>query len=178
MAGRVKVLIVDDDPVVLSAFAREFVRRDWRVTTADSCAAAATAARRHRPSLIVLDLRLGDGTALDVIPRLRADAPNTRIIVTTGYASVGTAVAAMQLGANHYVEKPCNVDELIAAAQIRPPLPSVPGHASLAQSERVHIKRVIDECAGNISEAARRLGVHRRSLQRKLRKHVPELPGA
>jgi two-component system response regulator RegA len=172
------VLIVDDDAVTVRAFGREFMRRGWRVYNADSCASAATAARRHRPGLIVLDLRLRDGSALDVLGVLRAEVPAARVVVTTGFASVGTAVSAMKLGAHHYVEKPCTVEGLIAAAETEPraaapPLP--PSHASLAQSERVYIEHMIAACSGNISEAARRLGVHRRSLQRKLRKNVPEL---
>src|SRR4051812_10223522 len=179
MVKAASVLIVDDDVVLVRTWAREFERRAWRVATADSCAAAALRARNEPPDVVVLDLKLGDGSALEVIPQLRAEAPRARIVVTTGYASVNTAVLAMQLGAHHYVEKPCGVSALIAAARTRAEaLPAVPSYASLAQSERVYIRRVIADCDGNISEAARRLGVHRRSLQRKLRKRVPELPGA
>jgi two-component system response regulator RegA len=146
------------------------------VVIAETCAAAVTVARRHRPSLIVLDLVLRDGSGLDLIERLRAEAPGARIVVTTGFASVDSAVAAMRRGAHHYVEKPCTVEALIAAA--RPPagVPLPSPYVSLAQSEHVYIRRVIADCDGNISEAARRLGLHRRSLQRKLRKTPPELP--
>jgi len=178
-AEQKSVLIVDDDAVTMRTFGREFARRGWRVFNADSCATATTTARRHRPGLIVLDLQLRDGTALDVIGPLRSDVPAARVVVTTGFATVGTAVEAMRLGAQHYVEKPCSVETLIAAAaepaRALPPL--LPSFASLAQSERTYIEQVIAACSGNISEAARRLGVHRRSLQRKLRKNVPELPG-
>ena len=167
------VLLVDDDRTFLRTFAREFERRDWRVTTAETPDAAAPAARRMRPAVIVLDLMLGDTSGLDLIEALREHAPATRIVVTTGSPSFETAVEAMRRGAHHYVPKPCNVDALIEAASMEPGEPEVPTQASLAQSERAHILRMIEACNGNISEAARRLGLHRRSLQRKLRKHVP-----
>jgi len=168
------VLLVDDDPTFLSTFAREFSRRDWRVATAQSCAAAAAAVRRQRPSVIVLDLMLADGSGLDLIEELRTESPATRIVMTTGHPSLDSAVEAMRRGAHHYVAKPCDVEQLIAAAETQTLSPREgPPRASLAQSERAHINRVIAACDGNISEAARRLGMHRRSLQRKLRKDVP-----
>jgi len=168
------VLLVDDDPTFLSTFAREFARRDWRVATAASCAAAADVARAHRPTVVVLDLMLGDGSGLDLIEELRRESPATRIVMTTAHPSFVTAVEAMKLGAHHFVPKPCSVERVLAAASFEPPHErQVPAHASLAQSERAHIDRVVASCHGNISEAARRLGMHRRSLQRKLHKHVP-----
>jgi two-component system, response regulator RegA len=170
------VLLVDDDTTFLSTFAREFTRRHWRVATAASADAAADAVRKHRPKVIVLDLMLGDTSGLDLIEQLRSEAPTTRIVMTTGHPSLDSAVEAMRRGAHHYLEKPCDVERLIAAAEMEPPaLTPVPTSASLAQSERAHLNRVIAACDGNISEAARRLGMHRRSLQRKLRKFVPEL---
>jgi two-component system response regulator RegA len=171
------VLLVDDDVVFLNTFAREFARRRWRVSTATTCAAAARAVRRHRPRLIVLDLLLADESGLDLIEQLRADAPATRIVMTTGHPSLDTAVEAMRRGAQNYVQKPCRVEDLIAAGDVPPATPppaADPSTAvSLAQKERAYINSVIEACGGNISEAARRLGVHRRSLQRKLRKHIP-----
>ena len=168
------VLLVDDDPTFLSTFAREFARRDWRVATADSFEAAASVARAHRPTVVVLDLMLGDDSGLDLIEALRRESPATRIVMTTGHPSFASAVEAMKRGAHHFVPKPCTVDRVIAAAATpTSTTEEVPVHASLAQSERAHIDRVIASCGGNISEAARRLGMHRRSLQRKLRKHVP-----
>ena len=167
------VLLVDDDPTFLSTFAREFARRDWRVATADSFAAATDVARAHRPTVVVLDLMLGDGSGLDLIETLRRESPATRIVMTTGHPSFASAVEAMKRGAHHFVPKPCTVERVLAAAATPTWADDVPTHASLAQSERVHIDRVVAACGGNISEAARRLGMHRRSLQRKLRKHVP-----
>jgi two-component system response regulator RegA len=173
-SGQHAVLIVDDDQTFLATFAREFARRDWRVSTAASLEAAAVEVRREQPSVIVLDLMLGDDSGLDLIETLHAEAPETRIVMTTGHPTLATAVEAMRRGAHHYVAKPCNVERLIAAAQTESAAtPPMSRRASLAQSERAHINRVIAACDGNISEAARRLGMHRRSLQRKLRKHVP-----
>jgi two-component system response regulator RegA len=167
-------LVVDDDPTFLSTFRRELERRDWRVATAESCAAAAEVARAQRPTVVVLDLMLGDGSGLDLIEDLRRQMPAVRIVMTTGHPTFSNAVEAMRLGAHHFVPKPCSVDRVLAAAAMLPSsMKEVPANASLAQSERAHIDRVISECNGNISEAARRLGMHRRSLQRKLRKHVP-----
>ena len=167
------VLLVDDDPTFLSTFAREFARRDWHVATADNFAAAADVARTHRPSVVVLDLMLGDGSGLDLIEALRRESPATRIVMTTGHPSFASAVEAMKLGAHHFLPKPCTVDRVLAAASAPTWADDVTPSASLAQSERAHIDRVVASCGGNISEAARRLGMHRRSLQRKLRKHVP-----
>ena len=171
------VLIVDDDLALVNLFAQGFEQRGWRVTAAESCARALVMAKRARPQLIVLDLLLQDGSSLEIISSMRAEVPGACIVVMTGHASLDTAIQAMRSGAYSYVVKPCGVDALIAAAQSKPQVVrAVPSYASLAQSERVHINRVMAACEGNVSEAARRLGMHRRSLQRKLRKHVPVLP--
>ena len=167
------VLLVDDDPTFLSTFAREFARRSWRVATAETFAAAADLARAWRPSVVVLDLMLGDDSGLDLIESLRRESPATRIVMTTGHPSFGSAVEAMKRGAHHFVPKPCTVERVLAAAAAKTWADDIPADASLAQTERAYIDRVVASCGGNISEAARRLGMHRRSLQRKLRKHVP-----
>jgi two-component system response regulator RegA len=164
------VLLVDDDPTFLSTFAREFARRDWRVATADSFAAAADVARAVRPTVVVLDLMLGDDSGLDLIEALRRESPATRIVMTSGHPSFASAVEAMKLGAHHFVPKPCTVERVLAAAASRTWADQTPRNTSLAQSERAYIDRVVASCGGNISEAARRLGMHRRSLQRKLAK--------
>ena len=168
------VLVVDDDPVFLSTFRRELERRDFRVATADSVDRAAAAAREQRPTVIVLDVMLGDGNGIELIESLRREAPAVRIVMTTGHPTFANAVEAMRLGAHNFVPKPCTVERVLAAAAVTPASTrEVPAHASLAQSERAHIERVVAACNGNISEAARRLGMHRRSLQRKLRKNIP-----
>jgi two-component system response regulator RegA len=130
-------------------------------------------ARTHRPTVVVLDLMLGEDSGLDLIEALRRESPATRIVMTTGHPSFASAVEAMKRGAHHFVPKPCTVERVLAAAAAKTWADEVPANASLAQTERAHIDRVIASCGGNISEAARRLGMHRRSLQRKLRKHIP-----
>jgi two-component system response regulator RegA len=161
------VLLVDDDRTFLSTFAREFTRRRWRVSTAQNSVEAAPRARADRPAVIVLDMMLGDESALELIPGLRREAPGARIVVLTGSASIATAVDAMKRGADHYLEKPATVEQIIESIDTRAT------STSLAQSEREHIERVLHESGGNVSEAARRLRMHRRTLQRKLRKVTP-----
>jgi two-component system response regulator RegA len=132
------------------------------------------------PEYAVVDLRIGEESGLDVIRALVARDPATRIVMLTGYGSIATAVEAMRLGAVHYLTKPADADEILAAlqrgqsAQDAEPGPSVPSEPlSLARAEWEHINRVLVSVSGNISEAARRLGLHRRSLQRKLAKYPP-----
>jgi two-component system response regulator RegA len=163
------VLLVDDDRTLLNTFAREFTRRRWRVSTAQNSQEATPRARADRPEVIVLDMMLGDESALELIPGLRKEAPGVQIIVLTGSASVATAVDAMKRGADNYLEKPATVEQIIESIEQRAPSAS----ESLAQSERAHIERVLHESGGNVSEAARRLRMHRRTLQRKLRKTTP-----
>jgi two-component system response regulator RegA len=161
------VLLVDDDRTFLSTFAREFARRRWRVSTAQNGVEATPRARADRPAVIVLDLMLGEECALELIPGLRREAPGARIVILTGSASIATAVESIKLGADHYLEKPATVEQIIESVEHR-------GEPeSLAQSERAHIERVLHESGGNVSEAARRLRMHRRTLQRKLRKSTP-----
>jgi two-component system response regulator RegA len=161
------VLLVDDDRTFLSTFAREFTRRRWRVSTAQNSDEATPRARADRPTVIVLDMMLGEESALELIPGLRREAPGARIVVLTGSASIATAVDAMKRGADHYLEKPATVEQILESVEQR-------GESeSLAQSERAHIERVLHESGGNVSEAARRLRMHRRTLQRKLRKVMP-----
>jgi two-component system response regulator RegA len=161
------VLLVDDDRTFLSTFAREFARRRWRVSTAQNSDEVTPRARADRPAVIVLDMMLGDESALELIPGLRREAPGAHIVVLTGSASIATAVDAMKRGADHYLEKPATVEQIIESIETRAT------STSLAQSEREHIERVLHESGGNVSEAARRLRMHRRTLQRKLRKAMP-----
>ena len=163
------VLLVDDDHTFLRTFAREFTRRKWRVTTAQNGDEAAPRAREDRPAVIVLDLMLAGQSSLELIPELRRDAPGARIVVLTGSASIATAVDAMKLGANHYLEKPATVEQILDSIEQPTRTPE-----SLAHSERAHIERVLHDTGGNVSEAARRLRMHRRTLQRKLRKAAPQ----
>jgi two-component system response regulator RegA len=163
------VLLVDDDRTFLSTFAREFTRRRWRVSTAQNSDEATPRARADRPAVIVLDMMLGSESGLELIERLRHEAPGARIVVLTGSATIATAVDAIKRGADHYLEKPATVEQIIESIDHRIAAES----ESLAQSERAHIERVLHEAGGNVSEAARRLRMHRRTLQRKLRKTTP-----
>jgi two-component system response regulator RegA len=134
------------------------------------------------PDFAVIDLRLPSGSGLDVVRLLRRLSPRTVMVVLTGYGSIATALEAVALGAAHYLTKPATIDEILAGfARARPagedaaaaeaPASVVPEVLSLARVEWEHINRVLADCEGNVSEAARRLGMHRRSLQRKLSKH-------
>ncbi|MDH5491913.1 MAG: response regulator, partial [Myxococcales bacterium] len=131
---------------------------------------------QESPEHALVDLRMPGRSGLELVQELHALDPTTKIVVLTGYGSIATAIEAVRLGATHYLTKPADVDEILAAFERRdlPPgeLPEVPAEApSLARVEWEHINRVLTECGGNVSQAARRLGIHRRSLQRKLSKY-------
>jgi two-component system response regulator RegA len=171
-AGR-SLLVVDDDATFRTRLARAFAERGFAVREAAGCAAAIAAARAESPELAVVDLRLADGDGLDVVRALRAIDPPTNVVVLTGYGSIATALEAVRLGATHYLTKPADADDLLdafARADGPPAVPPDRAVPSLARVEWEHIQRVLGDCAGNVSEAARRLGLHRRSLQRKLAK--------
>ncbi len=171
------LLLVDDDPVLRPRLARALRKRGFVVREAADGAEALAAARAESPELAVIDLRLPDVTGLEVLRDLLAIDPTTRALMLTGYGSIGTAVEAMRLGAANYLPKPADADEVVAAFEraAAPPLTAgAPIEApSLARAEWEHINRVLADCGGNVSEAARRLGLHRRSLQRKLQKYPP-----
>jgi two-component system response regulator RegA len=177
------VLIVDDDRVYRERLARAFTERGWDVRVAADGAAAVVAAEADAPEFAVVDLRLPDGSGLEVVRRLKAIDPATVMVVLTGYGSIATALDAVRLGAAHYLTKPADVDDICAGfargeipSGTGPPEAAIPRTGeyevpSLARVEWEHIHRVLADSGGNISEAARRLGLHRRSLQRKLAKY-------
>ena len=169
------LLIVDDDQVFLARAARAMERRGYAVTVASSLAAAAAAAAAT-PDFAVVDLRLEDGSGLDVVRAIRRTAPNARIVVLTGYGNIATTVAAMKAGAVDYLTKPADADAIEAAlAAVDKPLPPPPEHPMSADRVRwEHIQRVFEQCERNVSETARRLNMHRRTLQRILAKHAPK----
>jgi len=144
------------------------------VAVAGSPAEAETAVREGVPQYAVVDLRMPGGSGLDVVRALRALSSPPQVVVLTGYGTIGTAVEAVRLGAINYLNKPADADEIEAALQgKRPPPPhDVP---SLDRQEWEYLNRVLADCNGNISEAARRLKMHRRTLQRKLQKHPPKV---
>ncbi|MBL8839126.1 MAG: ActR/PrrA/RegA family redox response regulator transcription factor [Alphaproteobacteria bacterium] len=174
-ADRGLLLLVDDDEVFLTRLARAMERRGYTVRTAGSIKAGATAAQADPPDFAVVDLRLGDGSGLELVPTIRAANPDSRIVVLTGYGNIATAVAAMKQGAIDYLAKPADADAIEAALQPRPgPLPPPPDHPMSADRVRwEHIQRVFEQCDRNVSETARRLNMHRRTLQRILAKHAP-----
>ncbi len=174
------LLIVDDDAVYRDRLVRAFRDRGWEVRAAEDAAGALAASTTEAPEFAVVDLRLPDGSGLEVVRRLKAADPTTVIVVLTGYGSIATALDALRLGAAHYLTKPADVDDILAgfARAETPAGEAPPAHPpddydvpSLARVEWEHINRVLADSGGNISEAARRLGLHRRSLQRKLSKY-------
>lgn len=129
--------------------------------------------------MAVVDLRMPGENGLELLKHLHALYPQMRVVILTGYGSISNAVDALRLGAVNYVAKPAGTDDILAAFERAesPPLTAVDTHEvpSLARAEWEHINRILSDCSGNISEAARRLGIHRRSLQRKLQKYPPKV---
>jgi two-component system response regulator RegA len=169
------LLIVDDDAPFRQRLAQAMERRGYTVTTADSVAAGIEAAGLQRPAFAVVDLRLGDGNGLEVVPALRAARSDARIVVLTGYGNIASAVTAVKSGAVDYLSKPADADAVEAALLQRgPTLPPPPEQPMTADRVRwEHIQRVFEQCDRNVSETARRLRMHRRTLQRILSKYAP-----
>ena len=176
MSAGKTLLLVDDDATLRERLARAVRERGWQVVTAGGGAEALARAREARPAAAVVDLRMPDLSGIEVLEALRALDPEMRVLMLTGYGSIAPAVEATRRGAVGYLPKPADADEILAALE-------GPGAApaggpvetpSLARTEREHIQRVLADCGGNVSEAARRLGIHRRSLQRKLHKYPPQ----
>ena len=170
------ILIADDDDVFRGRLARAFRDRGWEVAEAGDAASAIRVAEADSPEYVVVDLRLPDGSGLELVRRLKALDPATSIVVLTGYGSIATALDALRLGATHYLTKPADADDIIAGFARGERAPDVLAEPprevpSLARVEWEHINRVLADSGGNVSEAARRLGLHRRSLQRKLAKY-------
>jgi two-component system response regulator RegA len=169
------LLLVDDDEVLRERLALALRQRGFEVTTAAGGEAALEQARRETPEYAVLDLRMPGMSGIEILKALRALDPSTQVLMLTGYGSIANAVEATKLGAVGYLPKPADADEIVAALGGR----RAGGEAgaieapSLARTEWEHIQRVLADCGGNVSEAARRLGIHRRSLQRKLHKYPP-----
>ena len=165
------ILIVDDDEVYRTRLARAFVDRGYDTRTAHDYDSAVALAH--------VDLKMPGKSGLELVKALHDIDPSTKTVVLTGYGSIATAIDAVRLGATYYLSKPADADDIIAsfARGDAPPLEPPADHdykaPSLARAEWEHINRVLSDAGGNISEAARRLGIHRRSLQRKLQKYPP-----
>ncbi len=170
------ILLVEDDDALRTRLARALERRGHEVRVASNGEDALKMARAESPEYAVVDLRMEGMSGLQVVQALKTTDPATRVVVLTGYGSIATALEAVRLGATHYLTKPASVDDLLAAFH-RDELPgdaSSPSPSQVPTLDRVeweHIQRVLTDCGGNISQAARLLGVHRRSLQRKLLKY-------
>jgi two-component system response regulator RegA len=169
------LLIVDDDRPFLNRLARAMESRGFTVTTADSVAGGLAAVEAGAPAFAIIDMRLGDGNGIDVIRTLKSKRPDARGIILTGYGNIATAVTAVKLGAFDYLAKPADADEIyhaLMATQIdKPDAQDNPMSADRVRWE--HIQRVYESCDRNVSETARRLNMHRRTLQRILSKRAP-----
>jgi two-component system response regulator RegA len=173
--GDMSLLIVDDEQNLRNQLAKAMERRGFIVAAAESVAEGKQLALANRPKYAVVDLRLGDGSGLEVVEVLREARGDVRVIVLTGYGNIATAVAAVKAGAIDYLPKPADADQVAAALlsdeQALPPPPERPMSADRVRWE--HIQRVYEQCNRNVSETARRLNMHRRTLQRILAKHAP-----
>ncbi len=169
------LLIVDDDRPFLNRLARAMETRGFDVVTAETVADGLAQAEVAPPAFAVVDMRLEDGNGLDVIEAIRARRPDSRMIVLTGYGNIATAVTAVKMGAVDYLAKPADADEIYQAL-MRDPEEKAPPPENPMSADRVrweHIQRVYELCDRNVSETARRLNMHRRTLQRILAKRAP-----
>ena len=169
------LLIVEDDKPFLERLARAMETRGFAVTSCDSVADGLTQIAKAAPAFAVVDLRLGDGNGLDVVSALKRKRPEARTIILTGYGNIATAVTAVKLGAVDYLSKPADADDVVSAllaiGNQKSELPSNPMSADRVRWE--HIQRIYEMCNRNVSETARRLNMHRRTLQRILAKRAP-----
>jgi two-component system response regulator RegA len=169
------LLIVDDDASFRTRLARAMEKRGFAPVMAETVAEGLAASRSDPPAYAVVDLRLEDGNGLDVVEALRDARPDSRIIVLTGYGAIATAVAAVKIGAIDYLSKPADADDvekaLLGNGAGKPAPPENPMSADRVRWE--HIQRVFELCDRNVSETARRLNMHRRTLQRILAKRSP-----
>ena len=170
------LLLVDDDGPFLNRLARAMEGRGFQVNSSSTVAGGIAIARKEKPAFAVVDLRLEDGNGLDVVAALREARPDARIVVLTGYGNIATAVSAVKLGAVDYLAKPADADAieaaLLAQGDSKVPPPENPMSADRVRWE--HIQRVYELCGRNVSETARRLNMHRRTLQRILAKRAPK----
>ena len=170
------LLLLDDDEPFLRRLAKAMEKRGFEVETALSVAAGVAIATARPPAYAVCDLRLEDGNGLDVVEVIRERRPDSRVVVLTGYGAIATAVAAVKIGATDYLSKPADATDitnaLLATGDELPPPPENPMSADRVRWD--HIQRVYELCDRNVSETARRLNMHRRTLQRILAKRSPK----
>jgi two-component system response regulator RegA len=170
---KVRLLIVDDDETYCDVLKDAFVQRGFEVEVAHQNEQATSLILSFQPEMAVVDLRLEQESGLHIIKQLKESDENTRVVMLTGYASIATAVEAVKLGAIQYITKPANVDEILTAFSQNDPnveLQPVEQPLSVKRIQWEHMQKVLLECGGNISETARQLHMHRRTLQRMLAK--------
>jgi len=169
------LLVLDDDAPLRTRLGRALEHRGFEVTLVSSVSEAVTSVRAFAPAYAVLDMRLEDGSGLTVVEAIRAARPDARVVMLTGYGNIATAVAAVKSGAIDYLSKPADADDvartLLASDGASPTLPAKPMSADRVRWE--HIQRIYEQCGHNVSETARRLDMHRRTLQRILSKRAP-----
>jgi len=171
--SRPSVLVVDDDQVFCEVLGDAFRERGYQVVTAHSVNAGLRKAQELEPEYAVVDLKIGRESGLVLAEKLHAMDENTRIVILTGYASIATAVEAIKLGAVHYLAKPADADQILASLHRDggdPGIPVADTPLTVRRLEWEHLQKVLAECDNNISAAARKLRMHRRTLQRKLAK--------
>jgi len=170
------LLVLDDDASFRQRLARAMEKRGFEPVMAETVAEGLAIARSKPPAYAVVDLRLEDGNGLDVVEALREVRPDSRVVVLTGYGAIATAVAAVKIGAVDYLSKPADADDvekaLLSRGEDKPAPPENPMSADRVRWE--HIQRVFELCDRNVSETARRLNMHRRTLQRILAKRSPK----
>jgi two-component system response regulator RegA len=170
------LLIVEDDKSFLQRLARAMEGRGFTVATAESVAEGLMQLKIGSPAFAVVDMRLGDGNGLEVISALKRRRPDARALILTGYGNIATAVNAVKLGAVDYLAKPVDADDVVAALLALDGNPAQPPENPMS-ADRVrweHIQRIYELCSRNVSETARRLNMHRRTLQRILAKRAPK----
>ena len=170
------LLLVDDDKAFVTRLARAMESRGFSVSTAETVALGIDIVKKQAPAYAVVDLRLGDGSGLEVIEALHQARPSARAIVLTGYGNIATAVNAVKLGAIDYLAKPADADAVYGALMAEESAPKTALPENPMSADRVrweHIQRVFEQCDRNVSETARKLGMHRRTLQRILSKRSP-----
>ena len=170
------LLILDDDQPFLKRLSMAMEKRGFNVFPANSMADFSSIIENDCPNYAIIDLRLSDGTGLDAVESIRNANPESKIVVLTGYGAIATAVAAVKIGAIDYLAKPADANDILNALvfsdQIKPPPPVNPMSADRVKWE--HIQRIFELCNRNVSETARRLNMHRRTLQRILAKRSPK----
>ncbi len=173
------ILLVDDSIVLRDRLGQAFQERGFQVSVASNHDEAVASFTREPTDLAVLDLRMPGKPGLALLQELKRIRPETKFLILSGFGSIATAIDAIRLGATNFLPKPADADDILnafARGDSKVEMPEVEEDApvpTLAQAEWEHIHRILADCGGNISEAARRLGIHRRSLQRKLRKRAP-----